>query len=74
MIEFPVNPEYQPETTLNVSEIVANMQEIGLDVEVEDFDGLDDNEILGVLASHAVQMDMEIDAFFDAVGVPVAEA
>lgn len=73
MTEFQSSPEFQ-EPPLDRARIVETMQQLGFDIEPEDFEGLDDNDILGMLATYAGGGGHALETLLEAVGVPVAEA
>lgn len=60
MNEFLPQPaaEYeQGEPCLDRGEIVRLLQELDIDIELEEFDGQDDNDVLGVIATYAAMYD-----------------
>ncbi len=49
------------EPRLDRVEIVNRMRELKIDIELEDFEGLDDNDVLGVIGTYAIQYDFDIE-------------
>ena len=62
MPEETTSPEQEPtEAAIDLVLVVGRLQELGVEVELEDFDGLDPNEILSHIASYATMYDIDID-------------
>lgn len=49
----------QGELVLDRVKIVRLMQELKIDIELEDFDGLDDTDVLGAIAANAAVFDFD---------------
>jgi len=62
MSEFmPGSPESEPEHSIDRELIVGRLQEYGAEIEPEDLEGLDDNDVMGVLATYATMYDLDLD-------------
>jgi hypothetical protein len=59
------------EPTLNRVEIADHLAELGIDVQLGDWEEMDDNDVLGNIATLAMMYDMDIDETMEAIGVPV---
>jgi hypothetical protein len=72
MSEYQSSPEHQ-EPPLDREAIVTHLQEIGIDVEIEDWEGDDDNDILGNIAGLAAEYDLDMTALYAALGIPIED-
>lgn len=61
MSEVSPEHEYDYEPMLDRENILASMQQLGIEIDQEEFEDRDDNEVLGVIAAYAAMYDFDID-------------
>jgi|GEM_PF-5753193 len=62
MPEETTSPELEgAEPKIDLRLVVGRLQEYGVVVEMEDFEGLDPDDILGDIANYATMYDLDID-------------
>lgn len=62
MSEIPTsNQEFVSEPELDRREIAVELRKLGIDVDFEDWDGMDDNDILGSIGMLALMHDFDIE-------------
>lgn len=59
--ELPRDHEQNYEPVLDREKIIENMQVLGIEIDLEEFDDQDDNDVLGTLAIYAAMYDFDID-------------
>lgn len=64
MAETLPGPEQSGERPLDRSLVVGRLQEYGVNVELEDFEGLDDNEVMGDVTTYALEFGIDMDEIF----------
>ncbi len=67
----PGSPEFETEPALDRVALVERLQSLGIDVELEDWEDEDDNDILGTLATLAMQYDIDMDELFRGIGLAI---
>lgn len=73
MTEIPRNhSENDTKPALNRREIAVALRQLEIDVDFEDWDGLDDNDVLGSIATLAVMYDFDVEEVLSQV-VPLEE-
>ncbi len=61
-MEYQTEPiEQEQEAMLDRKQIAVDLRELGIDVDFEDWDGLDDNEVLGNVATLALMYGFDIE-------------
>lgn len=62
MSEIPTNnQEFVSEPKLDRREIAVELRKLGVDVDFEDWDGLDDNDVLGSIGTLALIHDFDVE-------------
>lgn len=61
------SPEMEAEPVLDRKEIAVNLRRLGIDVDFEDWDGLDDNDVLGDIVTLATVHDFDMDEVLESV-------
>lgn len=64
MAEILPEPEQSGERPLDRSLVVGRLQEYGVNVELEDFEGLDDEEVMGDVTTYALEIGIDMDDIF----------
>lgn len=57
----PDNTEQDNTYPIDKELVVGRLQELGVDIEPEDLDDLDDEEVMTVILTHATMYDLDID-------------
>ncbi len=71
MEEFHDSQEKVQELLLNRKEIAVNLRRLDIDVDFEDWDGLEDDEVLGAVANLAAMYDLDLENLFTEAGLDV---
>lgn len=62
MPEDATSPEQEPtEAKIDLRLVVGRLQEYGVEVELEDFEGLDPDEVMGDIVNYATMHDLDMD-------------
>lgn len=69
--EYNSGLEYDQEPIIDRPSVAIKLRELGVDVDFEDWDGLDDNEVLGMIAMFSSQYDVDMEELFEAVGIDI---
>jgi len=69
--EFDSKPEIVTENQLDREAIIEYLQELDVDVDLSDWEGDDDNDILGHIATLALMYDHDVDEIYTALGLPI---
>ena len=72
MTEIEPNPEYEP--ALDRNALIEGLQGLGVDVQIDDWDGGSDNDVLGHIATLSLMYDLDHEETFAALGIPVDES
>ena len=71
MSEVPRSPERENQPPLDRKEIAVNLRQLGIEVDFEDWDGLDDNDVLGYVAQLGLMHGFDLDEILEASGIPI---
>ena len=67
MSEVMTGKDGELEPSLNRLELVESLKQLGIDVDLNDFDELDDNDLLGVIATLGLEYDFDLEEVLRAV-------